>query len=266
METAVPDPGRGGQEEAGAAAFALEIATGSETGPVRERNEDRCGHHQQDEATALVVVADGVSSYAAGDTASQMAVDVTLHAFQEQPASTKLEVRLARAVQQANIKIYDLALVVPELRGMATTVTAVAMARGQMAAAHVGDSRLYLVRRGRALQLTKDHTARPSVLTRSVGRELIVAIDRLTRPLERDDVLVICTDGLYNVLQNEDIASLASGIEPGVACRNLLEAALARKTNDNATAAVLRIVGPTPHARPGGGVGNVLRRLMGRSR
>ena len=168
-------------------------------------------------------------------------------------------------MQQANIDIHDLALTVPELRGMATTVTAVAVARGTMAAAHVGDSRLYLVRRGRALQLTKDHTAGPSVLSRSVGRDLIVAIDRLTRPLERDDVLVICTDGLHNVLQDSDFAALASASEPERSCRALIDTALARKTTDNVTAAVLRMVGPTPGAPPAGGVGAKLRRLIGRS-
>jgi serine/threonine protein phosphatase PrpC len=265
METAAPDPGQRGQEGSGAAAFALEVATLSETGPVRTRNEDRCGHHAEDRATALVVVADGVSSFPAGDVASQMAVDATLRAFREQDTDKKLDVRLARAVQQANIDIHDLALTVPELRGMATTVTAVAVSRGMMAAAHVGDSRLYLVRRGRALQLTKDHVVRPSVLTRSVGRDLIVAIDRLTRPLEQDDALVICTDGLHNVLKNGDFAELVGGAPPPVACRALLDAALARRTNDNVTAAVLRMVGPTPHARPERGVAATLRRLIGRS-
>jgi serine/threonine protein phosphatase PrpC len=264
MENAAPEPappGRG--DEAGAAAYAVEAAAHSETGPVRPRNEDRWGHHREDAATALVVVADGVSGFVAGDVASQMAVDLTLGAYREQDAGTRIDLRLARAVQHANIGIHDRALVVPELRGMATTLTAVVVARGQMAVAHVGDSRLYLVRRGRALQLTKDHTAGRSVLTRSVGRELIVAIDRITRPLVQGDVLVTCTDGLYNVLQDADIAELVGGVGPDVACRALVEAALARKTNDNATAAVIRVVGPTPDAKPGRGVAARLRRLLG---
>jgi len=265
METATPDPGQHGQEGTGAAAFALEIAAISEIGPVRTRNEDRCGYHQPDHAMALVVVADGVSSFPAGDVASQMAVDATLRTFREKDTDKKLDVRLSRAVQQANIDIHDLALTVPELRGMATTVTAVAVDRGMIAAAHVGDSRMYLIRRGRALQLTKDHTVRRSVLTRSVGRDLIVAIDRLTRPLERDDVLVICTDGVHNVLRPVDFAELATGVGSAAACRALLDAAIARRTNDNVTAAVLRMVGPRPDVQPARGVGAKLRRLIGRS-
>jgi PPM family protein phosphatase len=265
METAAPDPGPDGHEGSGAAAFALEIGAISEIGPVRTRNEDRCGFEQPDQAMALVVVADGVSSFPAGDVASQMAVEVTLRTFLEKDTDKKLDVRLSRAVQQANIDIHDLALTVPQLRGMATTVTAVAVERGMMAAAHVGDSRLYLVRRGRAVQLTKDHVVRRSVLTRSVGRDLIVAIDRLTRPLERDDLLVVCTDGVHNVLRPVDFAELAAGASPTAVCRALLDAAVARKTNDNVTAAVLRMVGPTPDGQPARGVGATLCRLIGRS-
>jgi protein phosphatase len=91
--------------------------------------------------------------------------------------------------------------------------------RGELTAAHIGDSRLYLCREGRLLQLTKDHTVAgerarmglmsksrarshpgKSVLTRSLGRELIVPIDRISNHLFRDDTLLVCSDGLYNVL------------------------------------------------------------------
>jgi protein phosphatase len=265
METAAPDPGPEGDDGSGPAAFALDVAALCEIGPVRTRNEDRCGHHEEDLATALVVVADGVSSFPAGDVASQMAVDITLRTFREQDTDKALDVRLARAVQQANIDIHDLALTVPQLRGMATTVTAVAVERGVMAAAHVGDSRLYLIRRGRALQLTKDHRVRRSVLARSVGRDLIVAIDRLTRPLEKDDVLVVCTDGVHNALRAVDFVALVTGATSEAASRALLDTAIARRTNDNVTAAVLRMVGPTPDVQPARGVGAKLRRLIGRS-
>jgi serine/threonine protein phosphatase PrpC len=265
MKTAAPDPGATDAQGPEAAPYALEVAALSDTGPSRDHNEDRCGHHLEDPATALVVVADGVSSYAAGDTASQMAVDVTLRAYHEQDPAAKLDTRLARAAQQANIEIHDLALMVPELRGMATTLTAVAVVRGSLAVAHVGDSRLYLVREGRGLQLTKDHRASPVVLTRSVGRELIVAIDRITRPLHQGDVLVLCTDGLHGVLSDHDIAQLTSDVEPAAACRALIDAAIARKTQDNVTAAVIRMVGAMPDPRPERGVGASLRRLIGRS-
>jgi protein phosphatase len=242
------------------------VALLSEKGPVRAANEDSCGHRAA-AATTLVVVADGVSGYQAADVASQMAVEVTLEAWAKQSTSMRPEARLARAAQEANIAIYDRAMIVPELRGMATTLTAISLAGGQLAAAHVGDSRLYLVRRGRALQLTKDHRSNKVTLTRSVGRELIVAIDKLTRPLEPGDVLVVCTDGLHNVVADADIARLSGDADPATACRALVDAALAAGADDNLTVAVVHAEGGAAAERPASaGLGDRLRRLVGRAR
>jgi protein phosphatase len=243
----------------------LRVALLSEKG-LRAANEDCCGHRAADAATTLVVVADGVSGYLAADVASQMAVEVTLDAYGTQDASMRPEARLARAAQEANIAIYDRGTVVPELRGMATTLTAVAISNGQLAAAHVGDSRLYLVRDGRALQLTKDHRSGKVMLTRSVGRELIVAIDKITRPLDPGDVLVMCTDGLHNFLPDGDIARLAAASEPEGACRALIDSALAAGADDNLTVAVVRMLGEAPPRRPPKTLGDRLRRFVGRGK
>src|SRR6185312_17225885 len=93
--------------------------------------------------------------------------------------------RLYRAAQQANIEIHDRALIVTELRRMATTLTAVVVEGGMAHAVHVGDSRLYLLRDGTLTQKTKDHVAsgERGVLTRTLGKELIAAVDRLTFPV-----------------------------------------------------------------------------------
>ncbi|HVU50293.1 MAG TPA: protein phosphatase 2C domain-containing protein [Polyangia bacterium] len=243
----------------------VRVALLSDKGPVRSANEDSCGHRTVPSATTLVVVADGVSGYHAADVASQMAVEVTLEAYERQDTSMRAEARLARAAQEANISIYDRSMVVPELRGMATTLTAVAISDGQLAAAHVGDSRLYLVRGNRALQLTKDHRSGKVALTRSVGRELIVAIDKITRPLEPEDVLVLCTDGLHNVISDGDIARLASDADPDGACRALVDAALAAGADDNLTVAVVRMPAGPPRPRPAT-FGDRLRRLVGKAR
>jgi serine/threonine protein phosphatase PrpC len=242
----------------------IRVSLLSETGPVRRRNEDRCGHRTADATTTLVAVADGVSGYPAADVASQMAVDIMFDAYDRQRAGVRPDVRLARAAQEANIGIYDRAQVVSELRGMATTLTAIAVEGGRLAAVHVGDSRLYLVRDGRALQLTKDHRSGKVNLTRSVGRELIVAIDRLTRPLDAGDVLVLCTDGLHNVLPDTELARLAGDADPDAACRALVDAALARGADDNLTVAVVHPAGGAPAHPRAGGLGHRLRhRLRG---
>jgi serine/threonine protein phosphatase PrpC len=205
-----------------------------------------------------------VSGYRAGDVASETAVSVTLEAFDRQ--SGRADARLARAAQEANIAIYDRAMVVPELRGMATTLTAIAVERGQLSAVHVGDSRLYLVRAWRALQLTKDHRAGKTTLTRSVGRELICAIDKLTRPLEDGDVLVLCTDGVHNFLPDEDLAPLVEGVEPVRACRAILDAALARGADDNLTIAVVAPRNAPRAKTKEAGLGDRWRRFVARGR
>src|SRR6476659_3304143 len=114
-------------DEGTAGAPWFEVASLSDVGTERDHNEDHCGSLVEGEASAVVVVADGVSSAEAGELASHKAVETTLRAFQEEPAGTAAAKRLLRAVQRANIEIYDLAMVVPELRGMTTTVTAIAL-------------------------------------------------------------------------------------------------------------------------------------------
>jgi len=263
--------------------FELEVATLTDVGTEREHNEDHCGELLESPGCGLLVVADGVSSAEAGETASQTAVTATLKTFREQPAGTATPKRLYRAVQQANIDVYDLATVVPELRGMTTTLTAVVVDRGELTAAHIGDSRLYLLREGRLTQLTKDHTvagekarmgllsksrARESpdrsVLTRSLGRELIVPIDRLSNRVYRGDTLLVCSDGLYNVLEDQEMAGLLGDGDAVTACRSLIETANKRGTLDNLSAAVLRVLEGSERPNGSPGLGGRLRALFGR--
>lgn len=278
MEDAGHWPTASGEEARAGAA--LDVAALTHRGTERADNEDACGL-LEDGATAVVAVADGVSGGNAGEVASHMAIDTLLRAYREEPPDRPVGQRLYRAVQQANIEIYDASVVVPELRGMATTLTAAAVDRGELTVVHVGDSRLYLVRGGDIVQLTKDHTVAAervrlgllsrerarvhpdrSVLTRSLGRELIVTRDRITYFLAAGDALVTCSDGLYNVLGDEEIAEAVAEHDAAEACRALVERANARGTPDNLTAAVVRVLGaasPTTGARRAG----VVARLRG---
>lgn len=245
--------------------YELEIGTVSHVGTQRDHNEDFCGSFMESDDRAVVAVADGVSGSEGGEVASQMAVEITIRSFRQEPASTAFGQRLYLAVQQANIEIHDRALVVPDLRGMATTLTAAAIDRGVLTAVHVGDSRLYLIRSGVAEPLTKDHTvaaekarygligkerakihADRGVLTRSLGRELIVSRDRVTHHMVQGDVLLLCSDGLYNVLPDAELASIVADRDAVAASQALVEAANLRGTDDNLTAVVVRMIGPTP--------------------
>jgi protein phosphatase len=244
---------------------AFDFGAASDVGNARQNNEDAYGHFIEDEMSLVFVVADGVGGVEGGEMASQMAVETTLSAYENSPPAWGPGKRLARAVQQANIEIHDRAMIVPELARMATTVTAVSISNGVLNAAHVGDCRLYLVRDGKITQLTKDHTVAArrarigllakaeaknhpdrGTLTRSVGPDLIVAVDRITTPLLEGDVVIACTDGLYTTLEDEHLSSYTKDREARDACRALIEAANERGTEDNLTVSVVRIIGPTP--------------------
>ncbi len=240
---------------------AFELALLSDVGTNRPDNEDCCGHLSEGPESAVFAVADGVGGYEGGEIASRMAIDMTLTSYTESPREWGASKRLSRAVQAANIEIRNRALVVPELCRMATTLTAVAVEKGRLVAAHVGDCRLYLIRGGHISQITKDHTmiaervrmglmsearARThperSMLTRSLGHELIVGVDRISMPLRQGDTVIVCSDGLYNVLEDGEIAELVRGLEAPQACCLLIDTANRRGTADNLTAAVFRML------------------------
>lgn len=236
----------------------FELALLSDIGCARSNNEDFCAHSIERPGEVVFAVADGVGGYEGGEVASQMAVEITLAAYRENPPALGPAKRLYRAVQRANIEIYNRALTVPELRRMATTLTAAALADGILYAVHVGDCRLYLLRGGRIRQLTKDHTVigekvrlgliserdarehpERSALSRCLGRELIASLDRITIPLRANDQVVLCSDGLHGILEDRDIDRFSRGLAPQAACRKLVEEANARGAPDNVTVAML---------------------------
>ncbi|HZP46709.1 MAG TPA: protein phosphatase 2C domain-containing protein [Candidatus Binataceae bacterium] len=244
----------------------FDIAVLSDLGTNRENNEDACGFWIESADTVVLVVADGIGGYEGGEVASQMAVEITLASYRESPPAWGPAKRLARAVQRANIEIHNRALTVPELRRMGTTLTAIAVSDGMLHAAHVGDCRVYLIRRNRIKQITKDHTmvqekvrmgmmsaarARThperSALTRSVGHELIVSVDRITLPLLQHDRILVCSDGLHGVLEDHELEQVSRGLRAEAACSRLIEVANERGTADNLTVGFFTMDAPTGH-------------------
>jgi serine/threonine protein phosphatase PrpC len=259
----VPDPAIA----APAADPVFEIALLSEIGADRDNNEDACGHRVIGPESVIFAVADGIGGYEGGEIASAMAIEATLRVYLESPPAWGASKRLYRAVQAANIEIHNRALTVPELRRMGTTLTAAVVDHGVLHAAHVGDCRIYLVRRGRITQITKDHTVvqervrmglmtasrarnhpERSALTRSVGHEIIVSIDRITLPLEQHDRLIICSDGLHGVLEDRELEQAIGDLGPDEAVRQVIEIANQRGTADNLTVGVFDLNGGTSAA------------------
>jgi serine/threonine protein phosphatase PrpC len=249
-----------------AAESQFDLALLSDIGNGRTANEDCCGYSIEGPGAVLFAVADGLGGFDGGAIASALAIDVTLQAYRESPPEWGAAKRLYRAVVQANIELHSKALFIPDLRRMASTLTAVVVENGTLKAAHVGDCRLYLARRERITQISQDHTlvaeqvkrglmtaedarAHPerSILLRNLGHELIVSVARISMPLLQGDRVIVCSDGLYDVLRDQEIEQLTRGIDAAAACRILIDTANQRGTTDNLTCAVFRMLAETPH-------------------
>lgn len=246
----------------------------SDPGTARDNNEDAVGALVPEGGDAPVfVVADGMGGHAAGEVASQLAVDAVL-SWWPASASSAAHQRIRSAARAANVAVFD-ASQDANRRGMGSTLTALTIAGREVAIAHVGDSRAYLIRDGQASQLTADHSrvgemlrmrlitaeqaakhpAR-SMLTRSLGTEPMVQIDLIRQPVDVGDTFVLCSDGLWDSVGRQEIADIVCGAEagepppPAQAAGVLIELALKRDAPDNVSLAVIRLLAhgaaPTP--------------------
>ena len=238
----------------------------TDVGCVRETNEDAVGHWPHEDGL-LFAVADGVGGENAGEIASALALEVIAREMERAPGNWAVGKRLRRAIQEANLEIYNKAITVPELRRMATTLTATAIVGGSLFAAHVGDCRLFLFRDRRLTQLTKDHTwvweqvqygllspdaarthPRRHVLTRCLGAELIVGIDNLTLDLRPGDVVLQMSDGVHGLVGEAEIADLLAAHPPEAAARALVRRGREEGGEDNLSIQIAAVVDCPPPA------------------
>ena len=250
----------------------LSTAVLSDAGKVRRNNEDSCF---SDDDLGLFIVADGMGGHAAGEVASQLAVqiirDQVVNAFKtgtipasDAPLHLSERGRLLHsAVRLANDMIWEASQKSPERRGMGTTVV-VALANGpRLSVAHVGDSRLYLMHGNDFRQITQDHSlvaeqvakglltpeqAETSdiqnVLTRALGAKPDVDVDVSEPALSSGDLILVCSDGLSRMVKDAAIAGELRRLkEPTEMCHNLVRLALEQGGRDNVTVAVARARG-----------------------
>jgi serine/threonine protein phosphatase PrpC len=240
---------------------------GSDVGRRRQMNEDAflC-----DDALGLWVVADGMGGHAAGEVASQEAVDTIygmvkrgksrLTDAPEDDVALRAAVRLLEgSVQAATYMVYAMSELDASKSGMGTTISAMMLMGTYVITAQVGDSRVYLVRNGVAQQLTEDHTLinwqlkqgiiteeeaktsrHKNVITRAVGNRDYVQVDTRAVELAAGDRYLLCSDGLHGYLRNEEIPSIT---DPGgeVAVASFIDLANRRGGKDNITAVVVEI-------------------------
>lgn len=246
----------------------LEFAELSDTGRTREHNEDFCGHVAPASATQaqshgwLFAVADGVGGQQLGKVASRVAVECLISNFRKSVGGESHVTLLRRLVQAANHEVYEKGRSAsPGGVAMATTIVACGLRYDQVAVAHVGDSRCYLIRNGHATLLTRDHTvvgeqvrlglltAREAaesenrhLLRRSLGSDLFVDVDTSHHGVVPGDVFVLCSDGLHGSVSEDDIIhALQEKRDLRLAVHELVTLANQRDGGDNITVQLIRI-------------------------
>ncbi|HLM54594.1 MAG TPA: Stp1/IreP family PP2C-type Ser/Thr phosphatase [Pyrinomonadaceae bacterium] len=262
-----------GTGEAAAAANqpAYEIVASVQTdkGCVREINEDSGRLVRPNDARLLeergllLVVADGMGGHSAGEVASQMAVDLISRLYYQSQGDALAALR--DAVSEANRRIFSAAAADESKRGMGTTCTALAIRGGEATVAHVGDSRCYMVRGGDIYQLTEDHSAvmemvrhgliskeeartheDKNVILRALGTTPEVEV-AMAEPfaVREGDRLLLCSDGLHDLVTDEEIGQTLAGADDlHAAGQQLIELAKGRGGHDNITVGIVGVVPP----------------------
>lgn len=245
----------------------------SDVGCERTLNEDRC-ETVQEESAITWIVCDGMGGAAGGEFAAQLAVDAMARSLQQSSPDEPNVDALGSAFREAN-RIILLRRKNPEFSGMGTTAVAMRFDGKEAVFASIGDSRAYLVRDGAVQQLTVDDTyvqtlvdegklmaedalSHPEahVLTRCLGSEPSpnVHSERLWLwPAEmgsENDVVILCTDGLYSLVPDIEIGSVVSSLPAEEACHRLVELARQRGGYDNITVAVIPVPGTLRPAQP----------------
>ncbi len=243
----------------------LDPAQLTDVGRKREHNEDNMAYVIPKDPQvmamkgALFIVADGMGGHAAGEVASEIAVDTVSNAYYMDD-SEDVATPLFQAIKRANLAIHQRAAENLLRSGMGTTCVA-AVLRGNMAyITNVGDSRAYLVRGSQVRQITQDHSwvaeqvragllseeqarthAQRNVITRCLGTQPDVEVDLFIEPLQENDCLVLCTDGLSGLISDEEVMRIVDQSVPQESVYHLVERANENGGPDNITAIVVRV-------------------------
>lgn len=241
----------------------MQIAVKSDVGQRRSVNEDAAGYFYNQHHVPLVMVCDGIGGHNAGDVASAMALARIGKAWSED-ASQEIEAIyqwLVKTIQEANDAIFQRSNQFEDLKGMGTTLVLATIIEGQLLIANVGDSRAYLMRQYQIKQLTEDQSlvnalvrsgeispeeakTHPSrhVVTQSLGVTLNVEIDFVRMPLKENDILLLCSDGLSDMLDADGIRDILvnySTVEQQA--EKMIQAANDAGGRDNITIAIAKI-------------------------
>ncbi len=238
----------------------IEYGSRSDQGKVRTSNEDSYATNAK---YNLFLVADGMGGHAAGEVASQIAASTVEEIFaQHGGTGGSAEDALRHAVEEANSRIYEAARIKREFAGMGSTITVLSLQNGRYSIAHVGDSRAYLLRDGILDQLTKDHSLvwhllesgvlrkeelsshpQKNLITRSIGPHPAVDVDLEYGEAKEGDVFLLCSDGLTDVVSDENIRRILANADksPQEVGNLLVDTANMLGGPDNVTVIVVRL-------------------------
>jgi serine/threonine protein phosphatase PrpC len=245
----------------------IEVSVHSDIGCLRQNNEDSFGYWEPEDDQQflrkgrLAVVADGMGGYEGGQEASRLAVETLVEVYRDFGGDDP-QAALVEALQAAHEQIREYSFAHPGLRGMGTTCTAAAIVQDSLYYVHVGDTRLYLIRDGQITRVTRDHSyvgrlvesgmispeeaenhPQRNILTAALGTnpDLIMDSPGRPEPLRPEDVLLICSDGLWGQVRDSEILDAVENKSAEQTGRKLIELARERGGPDNITVEVLRL-------------------------
>ena len=237
----------------------------TDQGCVRSQNQDAYQIAQLDRNSLLCVVCDGMGGAKSGNIASTLAVDVFVQEVRRfwmaNSTQEKINQMLQSAVKLANFTVYDQAKQFEEFDGMGTTLVAVLIRGRKATVVNVGDSRMYLANEDGIRQITRDHSLvqmmvdrgdltpeqaksypGKNYITRAVGTEAIITYDLFHLDVAKGDYLLLCSDGLSNVMDDQEILfEIVHGVKKQNCCKRLLDIAKTRGAPDNVTSVLIEI-------------------------
>jgi len=237
----------------------------TDPGCIRPQNQDSYQIEELDRNTKLCVVCDGMGGAKSGNIASTLAIDVFVQevkrSWNASMTRTNIDQVLRSAVKLANFTVYDQAAQFEDFTGMGTTLAAALVSGKNVSVVNVGDSRVYAITAGGIRQITKDHSlvqmmvergeltpelARTypgkNFITRAIGTDTVVECDLFHTTLDRGDCLLLCSDGLSNMMDDQEILfEVVHGVNKQQCCQRLLDIAKNRGAPDNVTSILIQV-------------------------
>ena len=232
----------------------------TDRGAVRQQNQDAFSVQKLEDGRVIALVCDGMGGARAGNVASTMAVELFMENFAQADKNDPIEEQLGQAAAVANKAVFQRSIDDLECAGMGTTMVAALVGDREAVILNEGDSRAYHINNDGIVLITRDHSLvedlvergeltreqarthpHKNLITRALGVEPVLMADCFRQSLTRGDYLLLCSDGLSNVVNEQEMLyEVIHGGEDSVCCQRLLDIALSRGAPDNVTVVLVK--------------------------